>query len=295
MELRELRSFLVVAEEENMTRAAERLHLTQPTLSKQIKALETELGQKLFVRQGFGIELTDEGRLLRERAADLVSMADKVKTEFTELDNIIGGVLYFGLAESYQIKYLAREIARLRESCPQLEYHVDSGTTRQVLDKLDAGIMDFVVLAELPDRTRYEFVRFPDHERWGVVMAKSAPLAKKSVITVKDLKGLPLFASDQSWAKDIPRWAGRSMGSLNHAASFGLPYNGAVFAREGLGYLLTFEHIVDTSPGSGLVFRPLDPPLHTDLYFTWKRNRPLTPIAERFRRQVCEAFGNRTS
>ena len=291
MEIRELRSFLVVAEEENMTRAAERLHLTQPTLSKQIKALEEELGQKLFVRQGFGIALTEEGRLLRERAADLVSMADKVKAEFTELDNITGGVLYFGLAESYQIRYLAREIALLRESCPQLTYHVDSGTTQQVLDKLDSGIMDFVVLAELPDRTRYEFVRFPDHERWGVVMAKSAPLAKETAITAKDLKGLPLFASEQSWAKDIPRWAGHAMHSLTLAASFGLPYNGAMFAREGLGYLLTFEHIVDTSPESGLVFRPLDPPLHTDLFFTWKRNRPLTPIAERFRRQVFEAFG----
>lgn len=122
MELRELRSFLVVAEEENMTRAAEKLHLTQPTLSKQIKALETELGQKLFVRQGFGIALTEEGRLLRERAEGLVAMADKVKEEFTELDNITGGVLHFGLAESFQIKYLAREIAALRKSCPHLTY-----------------------------------------------------------------------------------------------------------------------------------------------------------------------------
>lgn len=291
MELRELRSFLVVAEEENMTRAAEKLHLTQPTLSKQIKALETELGQKLFVRQGFGIALTEEGRLLRERAEGLVAMADKVKEEFTELDNITGGVLHFGLAESFQIKYLAREIAALRKSCPHLTYHVDSGTTRQVLDKLDAGIMDFVVLAELPDRTRYEFVKFPDHEHWGVVMAKSAPLAKKKAIAPADLKGLQLFCSDQSWARDIPRWAGRAMGDLTREASFGLAYNGAIFAREKLGYLLAFDHIVDTGPGSGLVFRPLEPPLHTDLYFTWKRGRPLTPIAERFCRQVREAFG----
>lgn len=129
------------------------------------------------------------------------------------------------------------------------------------------------------------------HELRGVVMAKSAPLAKQKVVTPADLKGLPLFCSDQSWARDIPRWAGRAMGDLTREASFGPAYNGAVFAREGLGYLLSFDRIVDTGPGSGLVFRPLEPPLHTDLYFTWKRGRPLTPIAERFCRQVREAFG----
>lgn len=290
MEIRELRSFLAVASAGSMTHAAEELHVTQPTLSKQIKALETELGKKLFVRRGFGISLTEAGELLRERAHDLVGMADKIESEFTELDNITGGVLYFGMAETHQVKYIARQIAQLRESCPDLHYHVESGVSGHVLEHLDKGIVDFAVLAERPDRVRYEFVLFPEHERWGLIMRDDDELSRREAITADDLVGLPLFCSEQAWREDIPHWARHNMSKLRHEATFGLPYNGAVFVREGLGYLLALDQIIDTRPGSGLVFRPLDPPLETGIYLTWKRNRPLTPIAERFLRQTQRAF-----
>ena len=145
MELRTMRYFLAVAREENMTRAAELLHITQPTLSKQLKALEDELGKKLFTRHSFSIQLTEEGILLRKRAEDLVKMADKITAEFLTLDDVLGGDVYFGLAESYQIRYLAAVIRKFKETYPGLHYHITSGDTEQVTEKLDKGIIDFAV------------------------------------------------------------------------------------------------------------------------------------------------------
>lgn len=291
MEIRELRSFVAIAHHENMTKAAEELHVSQSALSKQVKSLEKELGCSLFNRRSFGLDLTEEGRLLQERAMSLVAMANKIEDEFDALDSITGGKLYFGLAESFQVKYLAREIKRLKESCPELEYHVVSGVSAQVLGLLDGGVIDFAVLAEEPDVSKYGCIEFPERERWGIVMATGCELAKKKSVTIDDLIGLPLFCSDQAWRNDIPQWAGkRNMEKLHRAAGFGLAYNGAVFAREGLGYLFALDKIVDTSRGSGVVFRPLSPSLRTKLYFVWRAERPLTPIAKRFLSQVKEAF-----
>ena len=193
MEIRTLRYFLEVAREENMTRAAEILHISQPALSKQLKSLEEELGKKLFTRHSFSIKLTDEGILLKKRAEDLVLMADRIKNEFISLDDITGGELYLGLAESYQIQYLAHEISSLKKQYPSLKYSISSGDTEQVLEKLDKGLLDFVVLAELPDTTKYESLIFPYSDKWGVVMPDDVPLSKKKTIHVDDLISLPLF------------------------------------------------------------------------------------------------------
>ncbi len=282
MEIRTLRYFLAVAREENMTRAAEILHVTQPTLSKQLKSLEDELGKKLFTRRSFSIRLTDEGMLLRDRAEDLIQLADKIEQEFVSLDDITGGELYLGLAESYQIRYLAKTIKAFKEQYPSLHYHITSGDTEQIADKLDNGLLDFLVLAELPDNTKYEYLAFPEHDIWGLIIPADDPLAEKNVIRVSDLKGLPLFSSDQAWENEIKAWAGTDYPSLTLEGSFRLAYNGSVFVRERLGYLLTFQHLVDTSEGSGLVFRPLFPELETKLYIAWKRYQTFTPIAERF-------------
>ena len=290
MEIRTLRYFLAVAREENMTRAAETLHVTQPTLSKALKALEDELGKKLFTRHSFSIKLTDEGMLLRNRAEDLVSMADKIEKEFISLDDIAGGDLYFGLAESYQISYLAHEIHTFKQTCPGLRYHITSGDTEQVMEKLDKGLLDFAVLAETPDARKHESLVFPESEEWGIVMPEDDILASKKVIRADDLIGLPLFCSEQSWEKDIPRWAGAKMDQLHLEGSFRLAYNGSIFAKEHLGYLLTFNRLVDTSPASGLTFRPLSPPLETKLYLVWKKYQTLSPLAERFLTQLKAAF-----
>ena len=179
MEIRTLKYFLAVAREENMTRAAEILHVTQPTLSKQLKALEDELGKKLFTRHSFSIKLTDKGILLKNRAEDLVGMADKIEKEFVALDDVTGGDLYLGLAESYQISLLVREINTFKKSYPGLRYHITSGDTEQVAEKLDKGLLDFAVLAETPDLSKYESLVFPESDIWGVVMPADSALAKK--------------------------------------------------------------------------------------------------------------------
>ena len=266
MEIRTLRYFLAVAREENMTRAAETLHVTQPTLSKALRSLEDELGKKLFVRHSFSIRLTEEGVLLRNRAEDLISMADKIEQEFISLDDISGGELYLGLAESYQIRYLARVIKEFKNRYPNLHYHITSGDTEQIADKLDKGLLDFLVLAELPDSRKYEYLPFPEADVWGLVMPKEDPLTMKVRIRPEDLEGLPLFCSELAWNGELKNWAGSSFSKLNLEGSFRLSYNGSVFAREGLGYLLTFRHLIDTSEGTAP-----DAMSHADSHFVASR------------------------
>ena len=290
MEIRTLRYFLAVAREENMTRAAETLHVTQPTLSKALKALEEELGKKLFTRHSFSIKLTDEGSLLRNRTEDLVSMADRIEREFVSLDEITGGDLYFGLAESFQIRYLADAIHTFKKTYPALRYHITSGDTEQVMEKLDKGLLDFAVLAETPDAGKYESLVFPEADVWGLVLPGDDPLAKRTAIRVDDLIGLPLFCSEQSWKNDIPLWAGAKMDALRLEGSFRLAYNASIFAKEHLGYLLTFDRLVDTSSESGLCFLPLAPRLETKLYLVWKKYQTFSPIAERFLAQIRTVF-----
>lgn len=290
VEIRTLRYFLAVAREENMTRAAEMLHVTQPTLSKALKALEEELGKKLFTRHSFRISLTEEGALLRDRAEDLVTMADKIEKEFLSLDDITGGDLYFGLAESYQIRYLARALHLLKKQYPGLKYHITSGDTEQVTEKLDKGLLDFAVICDAPDTNKYESVPFPEGDLWGLILPADAPLARKDRIEMDDLAGLPLFTSRQGWEGDIRQWAGERFGELHLEGTFRLAYNASMFVREGLGYQLSFRNLVDVSEESGLTFRPLFPKLETKLYLIWNRYQSFTPIAERFLRQVKESF-----
>ena len=293
MEIRHLRYFLAVAREENMTRAAELLHVSQPTLSKTLKALEDELGKKLFTRHSFSIELTDEGMLLRDRAEDLIAMADKIEQEFISLDDVTGGDLYLGLAESYQIRYLARVLGKLKSVYPSMNYHITSGDTEQVTEKLDKGLLDFAVICEPPDERKYNFIEFPETDIWGAVMSSGHPLAAKSSVTAGDLAGQPLFCSEQSWDYEIAEWAGGRMKDLHLEGSFRLSYNGSIFAREGLGILLTFRHLVDCSDGSGLEFRPLDPPQETHLYLIWNKYQAFTPLAGKFLAQFQNSIGDR--
>ncbi len=290
MEIRTLRYFLAVAREENMSRAAEHLHVTQPTLSKALKALEDELGKKLFIRHSFSIALTEEGVLLRNRAEDLVSMADKIEQEFLTLDDITGGDIYFGLAESYQIRYLAREIRAFKETYPDLRYHITSGDTEQVTEKLDKGLLDFAVICETPDERKYNYILFPEADFFGAVIPASSALAEKECITPQDLAGQPLFCSEQSWENDIRPWAGNMFPQLHLEGSFRLSYNGSMFAKEGLGILLTLNNLVDTSPENGLLFRPLSPHLEMKMYLIWNKYQSFTPIAERFLKQITDSF-----
>ena len=258
MEIRVLRYFLEIAREGNMSRAAERLHVTQPTLSKQMKDLEQELGKKLFKRGSTSVSLTDEGMLLRKRAEDLLAMADKITNEFQAMDDITGGDIYIGCAESYL---------------------VTSGDTEQVTERLDRGLLDMAFIVEPPDLSKYNYLEVPEYDTWGVLMRKDNPLAAKEAIAFDDLLDIPIFCSEQSAKMDLPRWCSDNLDRLNILATFNLCNNGAVFVREGLGVELTFEKLVETNAESDLCFRPITPPLHTKMYVIWKKYQIFTPVA----------------
>ena len=176
MEIRVLRYFLEIARAGNMTRAAETLHISQPTLSKQMKDLEQELGKKLFRRGSTSLSLTDEGMLLRKRAEDILEMVDKTADEFKSLGNITGGEVHIGCAESHQIKYLARTIKAFKESYPLFRYHLTSGNTEQVVERLDRGLIDFAVIVEPPNLSKYNYLEVPEVNTWGLVMESASSL-----------------------------------------------------------------------------------------------------------------------
>ncbi|MDO5115099.1 MAG: LysR family transcriptional regulator [Synergistaceae bacterium] len=281
MEFRMLRYFLEIAREGNMTRAAETLHVSQPTLSKQMKDLEEELGKKLFRRGSSSVSLTSEGMLLRKRAEDILDMMEKTAREFEALDDDSTGEIYIGCAESYQIRYLAECIKKLKERYPLLKYHLTSGNTEQVTEKLDKGLFDLAVIVEPPDLSRYNYLEMPGADKWGLLMKCDSPLAEKEHILAEDLFGLDLICSMQSLRVDIPRWCGEIADTLNVSGSTNLFYNGSVFVREGLGYMLTFENLADANEKSGLCFRPLYPTLETKMYVIWKKYQIFTPMTER--------------
>lgn len=291
MEIRVLRHFLEIAREENITKAAARLHISQPTLSKQMKDLETELGKKLFIRSNYSIKLTDEGMLLHKRAKDIIDLVDKTQKEFQSLDDIVGGEVHIGCAESYQIRYLGQIIKIIKKQYPLFQYHLISGNTEQVIERLDKGLLDFVLIVETPDPAKYNYLEIPESDTWGVVMRKDSPLAQKEKIYVEDLIGLDLICSEQAMKVDIPRWCGEKTELLTLSGTVNLIYNGSVFVREGLGYLLSFDHLANTGSDSELCFRPLFPPLQTKMYVVWKKHQIFSPISQRFLKEMTEFWG----
>ena len=290
MEIRVLRYFLEIAREENMTRAADSLHISQPSLSKEIKALETELGKKLFTRTRSGLKLTDAGMLLRQRTEDILDMVDKTAAEFGSLDEINGGDIHIGCAESEQICHLARVIGSFKEKYPLLHYHLSSGNTEQVAEKLDKGLLDLAFIVEPPDLSKYNYIEIPGADVWGVVMRRDSPLARKKSVRPDDLYGQPLICSAQAMRVDIPRWCGEKADILDFSITVNLCYNGSVFVKEGLGYMLTFDRLVDTSEANGLCFRPLEPRLETKMFIIWKKYQMFTPIAELLLKELEKYF-----
>lgn len=290
MEIRVLRYFLEIARENNMSCAAETLHVSQPTLSKQMKDLEFELGKKLFRRGSTSVTLTDEGMLLRKRAEDILAMVDKTVDEFRELDNITGGEVHIGCAESYLIQYLARVIKDFRQNYPSFRYHLTSGNTEQVVERLDRGLIDFAFIVEPPNLEKYNYIEIPGVDIWGLVIRKDHSLAEKNEIIFEDLIGIELICSEQGMKFDIARWCGEKIDQLNLSGTVNLCYNGGVFVKEGLGCMLTFEHLVNISNDSDLCFRPLAPRLETKMYIIWKKYQVFTPIAELLLDELKDRF-----
>jgi len=286
LELRVLRYFLAVAREETITGAANLLHVTQPTLSRQIHDLEQELGQKLLVRGSHRVSLTPAGMLLRKRAEEIVSMVDKTEGEFSAIDTEIAGDVYIGGGETRGLFLIAQTARELREEYPGVRYHLYSGNSQDVAERLEKGLLDFGVFVHPADLSRYESLELPEKERWGVVIRKDDPLAQKKAVRREELADQPLIVSRQAMeaGRDnaYARWFGESFEALNISTTFNLVYNAALMVEAGLGCALTIDRLVNISPESALTFLPLEPKLETGLSLVWKRHQVFSAAAEAF-------------
>lgn len=295
MELRVLRYFLAVAREGNITAAANFLHLTQPTLSRQIKDLEEELGQQLLIRKSHRIALTPEGMLLRKRAEEIISMVDKTEAEFSSMEGTISGDIYIGGGETQAIRDIAEIIRDLRVSCPGVHCHLYSGNEEEVTERLDKGLLDFGILIQPADISKYNYINLPGRDIWGVIMRKDSPLAAKDRIEKSDLTELPLICSRQAISphlsgNEFADWFGDDFGKLDIVTTFNLVYNAAVMVKAGVGYALTLDNLADTSADSDLCFRPLYPRLESGLNLIWKKYQIFSPAADLFLKEVQDRF-----
>ena len=287
MEIRVLRYFLAVAQEGSVTRAARALHLPHPTLSRQIRELEEELGQTLFSRGGRELSLTREGLLLRQRAEEIVGLAEITEKEFRSLgEKTVSGDLSIGCGESKALSFVTDALKVLQDEHPLIIPHFFSGNGEIVMDRLDKGLLDFAVLISAENTERYYSLPLPNHDTWGLLMDKDDPMAQKKAITAEDLLDIPLILSSQSLSRDeLSGWLGFPMSRLHIAATYTLLFNGSLMVRSGLGYALCFDHIAPSGKDSPFAFRPLTSPLS----LVWKKHQILSAPAEAFLAKIREA------
>ena len=287
MELRVLRYFLTVAKEGNISRAAHTLHVTQPTLSRQLMALEEELGHKLLKRGSHHVSLTFEGRLLRQRAEEILNMVERTENEFTTSGKTIRGSVYIGAGETHAMHQLAQAARKLHQQHPGIGFHLYSGNQEDVTERLDKGLLDFGLIIQPADISRYSKLPLAEQDIWGVLMRKDSPLAEKATIQKEDLLPRPLLMSRQVMKNPqqdnvLLRWFGKDAEHLKLVATYNLIYNASVMVIEGMGYAITLDHLADCSSSSPLCFRPLNPPVRSGLALVWKKERPLSAAAEAF-------------
>lgn len=285
MEIRVLRYFLAVAREESISRAAEYLHITQPTLSRQLMDLEKELGARLLIRgkRNRRIMLTEEGMLLRRRAEEIVELADKTEAEFLAGDEMISGEIYIGGGETDAMHIIARTAKEIQETYPDIRYHLFSGNADDVTERLDKGLLDFGILIGTADVEKYDYIRLPFTDTWGVLMRRDSPLASHDSIRPEDLSDLPILGSRQAVMRnELSGWYGSDFERLNIVMTYNLIYNAAIMVKEGLGYALCLDRLINTTGDSDLCFRPLEPRLEAPLALVWKKYQIFSRASQKF-------------
>ena len=285
MDIRVLRYFLAVVREESISGAAEFLHLTQPTLSRQLMDLEDELGVKLLNRgkKNQRVTLTEEGMLLRRRAEEIVALTDKTISEFDTSHDIISGDIYIGGGETNAMRLIARISKKLQTRYPMIRYHLFSGNADDVAERLDRGLLDFGLFIEPANMERYNYLRLPDTDTWGLLMRKDSPLAGKESILTEDLENIPLIVSRQSMVhNELSGWSGGNFDKLNIVATYNLIYNASLMVDEGFGYALCLDRLVFSADNNNFCFRPLEPRLEAHLNIAWKKYQVFSKAAEIF-------------
>lgn len=295
MELRVLKYFLAVAREGSFTRAANYLHVTQPTLSRQILDLEYEVGQKLLIRGKHSVTLTQEGMLLRKRAEEILSLVNKTEAEFGAIGDEITGDIYIGGGESKAMKLIAEIIKELQEEHPKIRYHLYSGNADDVTERLDKGLLDFGILIQPVDISKYDSISLPVKDVWGLVMRNDTPQAEKKTINRQDLINLPLLYSRQLIRQNLENntyvdWFGKYIDKLNIVATYNLIYNAALLVDAGVGYAVTLDNLINTQEHSNICFRPFEPKLESGLDIVWKKHQVFSKAAELFLKKIQEKF-----
>ena len=296
MELRVLRYFLAVAREGSFTKASNVLHVTQPALSKQIMDLEGELDCKLFVRGSHSVRLTEDGFLLKRRAEEILEIEERTISEFTRIRSDVSGEIYIGAGETNGIKAVAEVAKQLREKYPAITFDFHSGNAEDIMERLDKGLLDFGLIIQPADISKYGSVILPNKDTWGIIMNRESELASKKAIKREDLRGKPLIISKQISRRESARggllkWLGPDIGRYNIVARYNLLYNASVMAEKGIGYVVGLDKIVDTSLNSALCFRPLIPKLESEMGIIWKKGRLFSTPAKLFLNKIREYCG----
>ena len=287
MDIRLLRYFLTVAQEGSFSNAAKLLFLSQPTLSRHIHNLEEELGVTLFTRTNRNVILTQDGQHLRRRAQEIVELADKTCKEFICSDKEISGDVHIGGGETHIMRYIAQIAVALRREHPDIHFHLYSGNADDVLERLDKGLIDFGIVIEPANLLKYDFLRLPGCDTWGLLMRQDHPFAQKEAITSDDLNGIPLLVSRQSQvSRDISGWLAHSIDSLQVVGTYNLLFNAAVMVEQGLCCALALDHLVQKMEVDSLCFRPLTPPLQVHLDLVYKKQQVFSSAAEAFFQKI---------
>ena len=283
MELRVLRYFLVVAREESISAAADALHLSQPTLSRQIKDLESELGKTLLVRGSKKTTLTEDGMLLCKRAQEILDLTQKTEAELRQSDSSIGGDVWIGGGESEGMRVVAQTVNSLQKDFPEIHIHLVSGNAGDTLERLEKGLVDFGVAVGSVNPSKYESIWLPAAHVAGLLMRKDSPLASRSCITPADLQGLPIITSrNEDMRRRYTDWLGKDFESLNIVASFNLIYNAAFLVEEGVGYALCWDRLVSSSKESPLCFIPYEPRMVININMVWKKDQIFSKASQKF-------------
>ncbi|MFJ7975826.1 LysR family transcriptional regulator [Peribacillus sp. NPDC096379] len=287
MEIRVLRYFITVANEENISAAAKQLHLSQPTLSRQLKDLEMELGTALFERGNRKITLTDKGRFLLKKAKEIVELVDKTEANFKESKEMISGEIYIGGGETEAMHFIARTSKELLEHYPNIRFHLYSGNADDIASRLDSGLLDFGVVIEPTDKQKYDYIKLPATDVWGVLMRKDSPLASKQFIQPIDLMDKPLLISRQTAvSNEFTGWFAKNIEDFNIVATYNLLFNAARMVEENIGYALCLDKLINTSGDSKLCFKPLNPKLEANLNIVWKKHQVFSIAANKFLEQL---------
>ena len=280
MELRVLNYFLAIAREENFTKAAQQLHVTQPTLSRQIADLERELGVKLFVRSNHNIILTEDGMILKRRAQEILSLADKTKRDFLQKDEVLSGTISIGSGEFRSTKYLAKIIAAFHKKYPDVKYEIYSGNAGNIRDYIERGFLDIGLMSEPIDVRKYNFVNMPINEQWGVFVPDSFPLSEKERISPKDLAGMSVITATGDFNQSrIGKWLGDYKDQVEITATANLPYNEAVLVQENMGVMLSIKL---NCTYENLRFIPLVPVLEVSTALAWKKEQIFSTATSAF-------------